>query len=731
MSQPVGITAKIQIAEDNFKKYVRNVAGDIMAQNIFEILTARDSRDFNVFKYIKKENALYAFFYFHYGNGQFLLEHPLLAMLQQIEPYLDQNSRGYLVANCDSLNFAPDDFVYAANIQSGRLTAHEFTEKECGAFWQDADKHFFKNVETGYTLAFPKVVITSVVKKVEALQEAHRVQMLKSTLHTATLEKPIEIFPKYFYNGQHFYTFNGKDVVIFDNINLQELRQTPYGVCDDKHAIAGHICLTTNPAKFKKHHKNDQTYFSSAEAVYNYNLEPYPNSDGLSFRMLSENVSEDKNHIYFVNLQLKKEDIGEYKINETGYFYKNLILYSNKQVRVGAIVFEEVDAPSFEILSPHAREFRKENGLIEKGLYYECFMIHCRDKNGEFVFRSYDIHKQDVCVERIASLQEYLPKAKAILQEMYVQQNKYHYPEYKKNDEAGYYAKMNEWLNEDFEEKYKNWQYNDSFLRALNNYFYSCFQLYQRTKDKQYLEAAAQLFPKVAGDCFLNPYIFHNTACIFAAQGNADEAIRSISGALYYGYDQIELIWKDEDLQILSNHPQFVTLKNYYEQIKPFYPLLTLPLLEKVETITNDYYKKNATDSILGRFILPSTEAFNEEVLLTEEQRTYAKTFLPKLTDFVNSGLQQGGLYYKRNYERLKDSALLNGYTHFVALKYFFADAHSEYTRSEVAACIPIADKIKTYIAKHAKEEQAKQMIQDIKASGINRIFNTFLNAGL
>ncbi|AOW09854.1 TPR end-of-group domain-containing protein [Flavobacterium gilvum] len=724
MSQPVGITAKIQLPQDNYKKYIRKIAGTIVAQNIFDVLTARDNRDFFVFKYIKKEAALYAFFYFNYGEGQYILEHPLLAMLRQSEPYLEENANGYLIATRDSLNFSSDDFVYSANVQNGKFTDHTFTEKELKDFGKDADKHFFKVADTSYALTFPKVVDTAIVKKVKALQETHRVQMLKGNLHTATLEKPIEIFAGYFYNGQHFYSAAKDEVCIYDNINLQELRQTPYGVCDDKKVIVGNACITTDPAKFKMHRKGEQTYFSAAEAVYNDTLQAYPNSDGLSFRMLSEYVSEDKNHIYYTGIQLAKQETGAYELNTSGYFHQNILLFSKTQVRAHDAILENIDAPTFEILSKDAQQFRKTHELPNpSGAFAGCFVLHCRDKSGEFIIHNYDINTTKLTVERISSLEEYLAKARTLLIEMEATKGKNNYPDYNEKDEAGYFANMNKWLANDFEEKYTKWRYNDSFLRALNNYFFSCFQLYKSTNDKQYLEATAQLYSKVKADCFLNPYIFHNTACIFAALGNTEEALSSISGALHFGYDQIELIWKDKDLQMLFNHPQFVALKNYYQQIKQFYPLVTLQLLEKVEMVTDGYYKKSAEVKILSCFILPPPEAFNNEVLFTEEQKLYAKVFLPKLTDFVNNGLQHGSFYYKKSYERLRDYPLVNASTHFVALNYFFAQAHTKYTRGKVAACMPIIQKIKTCIAAHVQEAETQQMVRQIKASAINRIF--------
>ncbi|MEG2101053.1 MAG: hypothetical protein RRY99_06045 [Flavobacterium sp.] len=419
MSQPVGIIAKIEITEDSFKKYIRKTASDILAQKVFEAIKKRDNRDFYVFKYIKKQNALYAFFYFNYGNDQFVLQHPMLKMLQEIEPHLAKNSNSYLIGTCDSLNFSINDFVYAASTVDGKFADHKFTPQELKDCKNDADKYFFKIADIDYTLAYPKALEINIVKKVKILNEMYRVQMLKTNLHIATLEKPVEFFTGYFYNGKQFYTTEKNNITIFDNINLQELHQTPYGVCDDKHIIIGNKCIKTDPKKFKIHQKGETCYYSSAEGVYNEKLEPYLNSDGLSFRMISEYLSEDKNYIYFAGLQLSKQEIGNYKVNTSGYIYQNALLYNKKQVRTNNIILEDIDASTFEILFEDGLAFRKLYQLPNPSRVISgCFILHCRDKKGEFIIHNYCPPKTKVIVERISSLEKYISKTRVLLLEM-------------------------------------------------------------------------------------------------------------------------------------------------------------------------------------------------------------------------------------------------------------------------------------------------------------------------
>ncbi|MGY0039436.1 hypothetical protein [Pedobacter sp. NJ-S-72] len=58
MAQPVGILSKIRISEENYKKYLRKVACQPLANAIFENL-GTGYRNYYVFKYLKKEGCFF------------------------------------------------------------------------------------------------------------------------------------------------------------------------------------------------------------------------------------------------------------------------------------------------------------------------------------------------------------------------------------------------------------------------------------------------------------------------------------------------------------------------------------------------------------------------------------------------------------------------------------------------------------------------------------------------
>lgn len=723
MSQPVGIIAKIIVSEDNYKRYIRKTAGNLLGEYIFDCIK-NHNRDYYIFRYLKKENALYAFFYFNYGDWQFLLNHPLLAMLKNIEPYLDDVSTGYLIANRDSLNYAQEDFPYAAKIENTKIVEQKLTEEELKEYWQDAQKHFFKYTETDFSLAIQtkQIVDKTIIRRVEKLQEQARIQNLRANLHTATIENPIELFNGYFYNGNVLYTCNKATVTVFDNINLQELRQTTYGLCDNKGVIVNGKYLQTDPSKFKKHQKGEICYYSSAEAVYNQDVVLYTYSDGTTFRMLSEFVAEDREYIYFVAEQLPKENVGIYQVNDSGYFHNNILLYTPTQIRAGKKILEGIDAVSFRIISQDAQDFIKLHNLANpSGVFAGCFVLHCSDKDGELIIHNYDINKTTVEVERISSLQEYEAKAKVLLAGMKTNARKHYYPEYKDGDHEDYYTQMSLWLSENFEEKYKDRQYNLSFYIALNNYFYCCFQLYLKTGDKLHLQAGTALFEKIAPTCFVNPYIFHNTAYLYAALSDVEKAVGSVSAAVYYGYEKIELIWNDTDLKNIFTHPDFITLRNYYEQTKTAFPVINIPILDKIEAMPEGIDKKDMVVKVAQNFTIPDAPDFTATDKLNEEEKSYCNTLRCKVAHFINYLLQQQDHYYDVRYNRFKDNEFLTIKTHLFALNHFFSAQHRAYGTRDISLCLPIAEKIKSLIKKEEVEKQL--LIEEIKANDINKIF--------
>ena len=93
---------------------------------------------------------------------------------------------------------------------------------------------------------------------------------------------------------------------------------------------------------------------------------------------------------------------------------------------------------------------------------------------------------------------------------------------------------------------------NLNAVYALNNYFYSALSA------KAYARAAKWANdPHIQELAEVNPYIFHNTACIYARLGKLDAALDQVKKAKKFKYSRMDKIASDTELKKLYGNPEF------------------------------------------------------------------------------------------------------------------------------------------------------------------------------
>ncbi|MGY0039435.1 hypothetical protein [Pedobacter sp. NJ-S-72] len=201
----------------------------------------------------------YAYFYFHHGNAGFLKECIEWQLLKDIEPYLEDDSKGYLIATLDSMNFV-NEFLFAFDIEGRKLRHYHYSETELKTIWNDVNKYFFKYVDTEFRVALyqQQIVDKKILDKVLKLTDEHRIKNLKENLHLATKKTPVELFNGYFYDGTDFYSSKSyAHKTVFPDIDIQGLKEMPYGLSDGNYVIVCHTLvndywLKTDGDQFKK-----------------------------------------------------------------------------------------------------------------------------------------------------------------------------------------------------------------------------------------------------------------------------------------------------------------------------------------------------------------------------------------------------------------------------------------------------------------------------------------------
>jgi hypothetical protein len=738
MSQPVGIIAKINLSEEAFKKFIKLEAKTI-AEELFDSFWHKSSAIY-MFQYNKKQATLYAFVYYNYGNSELLQESAIYKTLIKIEPFLNSDDEGYFFATLDSLNFG--DFVTEKRIENGKWNDYNFPQKEINTIWKEGQKKFFNKIEdvSDYASFFNEnksFIDKEILKHFEIIREKARIKTVKEALPKANLLNPIQIFKGYFYNGKEFYYCNGKDkITFFENINLQNLEETSYGLTDGEHIIIGEKVINANPKTFKKLHKFYTTFYFTAKNVYDGQLNEIKEADAKTFKLTTykrdiSNIyyGEDVNNIYFLGKTICKEALGTFSFSNS-LFYDEVLLIGTKKIYLGATELNEIDASTYEKLRLENTAFY-EIGKNKAGVentyasYMKEFFSFGKDKNGHFVlFRpyttaassyfvstSFGFKNNEVIVLR-KNEAEFLEFYKSYKTEVAANALPFFFtllPDDNATD-LEFFNQFNAILDGIYFEQFiADQAYSSKFLMTCNNYLHRCWQLYSNSNknDTSYLEIGLSNYKKLAHHFIaeLNPYIFHHLACFAVALKQLDEAVHYVLKAFYYGYLQFHLILDDEDLKPIFNHETFVVISNWYEKnVVSTYvenqdwrwhpnlqgfptcnPLVFDLVNELPERITQgakyNHHQIDYVSYLLKHFLFSdlSIDATDESNAYNAMLMAFAPYFNKYLQNTIDLSWQEHCAYFF-----YQDYAITNAKTHLVRLEYIFYKAHNEYGINEM-----------------------------------------------
>lgn len=654
MSQPLGIIAKIKITESDYKNYLKTKEAKQLASSMFYSIKHTD-RNFYIFQYTKKEQTLYVFIYYNYGNSE-TLKGIEFESLKSIQSFLTPESSGYLIGTLDCMNLDQEDFHYAYTLEKGIWTDHKKLDdiryrevlKDTDRLYKLLDGQFSDKVFSS------RIVDTSIVKIIRNLQEKHRIENLVTRLHEASPYKPLYFFGNYYYNGICLYNPYQQLTALLE-IDPHTFIQKPYGGADDKHVVIDKTLITTDPQKFKKLQKLESVFYTSSEAVYDYNGCLIPNADNKTFKLIQEGIAEDVNYIYIFNTQIPKVEVGEYKIIDYGYS-KPIIIYGKKAIYLNNNKLEQLDPSTFEILEIYERPYNTFT-----------YLIKAKDKDGVFII-----------YQKLGLNASHLNTPIEVLREIDIEQTILEYQktshnlsEKKTNEEK----LIDEIEGDDFIEQYNKNKHSLDFLLKINNYFYQCFQKWIKSKDKAELDKILKIYHIVENTAWVNPHLFHHTACVYTALGEIQKATEEIYKACLFGYEEIKAIWVDEDLVILHSDSYYKELQQYYEtniKILPT-PLITTEVLIRLDALSVEEIQSLAY-TITKRFLIPD----KSHVLLMQKANNPNdqswEVYLNLLQNFFNRVFKNRT--FSSLYKKYKDYQLMPASGHFEQLKYQFSHAH-------------------------------------------------------
>jgi len=697
MSQPVAIIASIKMQEASFKKMLKTEKIKEFAAIIEETIF-NNSSNYYIFRYIKKEGLVFSYFFFNHGNSTTLDEAMDWLPIKELALYSDSEDAGYVFSTLDAANFNKEDIHTAYEVKNNKCEAiSELPDEILKQFYKDIKKYFLKEIDKDFANNFYKsrIVDKSIVKECKKLMEKRRIDNVLANLKKASFTKPLHIFGNYFYNGTTVYYQFGK-CTILEEIDPNTFVQTPYGAADVSHVIIDGKVLNTSPVSFKKLQKGETCYYLNKEKVFNSQLELIEEADAVSFKMIDEYHCVDDYAIYFVGQRITKESLGKYKIHPEGYFYYDKILIGERTVYFGHNKLD-VYAESFKVL-----ECIERNHLGVHG----CIFYVAEDKFGKMLlynetgkkgwFSHYNLLRIDNPKEVLLEIQ-----AKDKLNRDY--RMKYYPPSIDYKDSQKYYEEFKAWQNKYFDEFYKEnkFRVDLGFYEKINNYFYVCFHMGK-------YDEILSLYEKIIETAWLNPHLFHHTACTYSALGKYEKSVKEVRKAVIYGYEQCKKIFIDTDLEPLFEMESFKKLKKYYNDGQS--KAASIELLRAIVTLPADEYGiRNFVSNLIYKFYFYDVTKLKE---LSQVDENYMKEYKKLLQQFYDN-------YFRLYVEQYKDYESVHPEIHYEMIKQLFRDAHvyGGYINTEKLKQIPNIIKIlKDSLNNSNYKERNLAMISELKS---------------
>ncbi|MDS0525123.1 hypothetical protein NNC19_05470 [Clostridium sp. SHJSY1] len=646
MSQPVAVLASVKMQETEFKRMLRTKAIKEFA-SVIEKTIFYNIPNYYIFRYLKKEQRVFAYFFFNHGNKESLNESMNWLPIKELVLFSDKEDAGYIFSTLDALGVNKEDIHHMYMINNNEI--NHITEipnevlKQC---FKDINKYFFKEVDKDFANNFYKsrIVDKGIVKLCKKFSEERRVKDVLVNLDKASFIEPLHIFGDYYFNGKYIYYKVGK-CAILKEINSKTFIQTPYGAADENHVVVEGKVVKANPALFKKLQKGELIYYLNKEKVFNSELEEIEEADPKSFKIINEYHSVDVNAVYFAQKRLTKESIGKYKIHLGGYYNHEKILEGEKAVYFGDNLID-VDAASFKVVDTIKRKYLGIYGsviYIAKDKRGQMLLYSDYDKRG--MFSQYNLIRMEDPMKFISELEQ---KDK----ENWNYRINY-FPPNNMEDIKKYYDEFTKWKDIYFDEFYKEYKtrVDIGLYQKINNYFFACFELNKCNE-------IISLYEEIKETAWLNPYLFHHTACAYTALGEYEKALGEIKKAIIYGYEKVNKIFADMNLKPLFKYDEFKKLKEYYNSKESKIP--SIELLRDIVSLPKDGYKVKGFVSSLGHVF-----DFQDVTKLKNSNKEY-RELLQKIYDN----------YFRLYDEPYRNYDVLHPETHYEMIQAVFREAH-------------------------------------------------------
>jgi hypothetical protein len=304
--------------------------------------------------------------------------------------------------------------------------------------------------------------------------------------------------------------------------------------------------------ELKKLQKGDTIYYKSIDAVYNEQMQLIPEADAKTFKLSSISYAEDKNYVFLNSKPIPKSELGDFTVNESGYFAQNLIIKGNKKLALPNRFIDEIDAPSFEWIYADGQELVKdfEN---PSGVHAGNFAVIGKDKNSFWaIYRNniFDGNNEPI-VEKIENIETFLNWLKTELESLRGIEKLAFVPELDSEKPEESIDIMFEYLNKLKKNGLEYPKYNTAGWE-IRQYHIFCRKKYQATQDKRYLEKAifhVDDYITQFQNGYDSAFVLVEVAKTFMLLGNTNKTIEFLT-----------IVKKNADINLFCNEIDFESI---------------------------------------------------------------------------------------------------------------------------------------------------------------------------
>lgn len=678
MSEPSSFTTLIHMTRDAYVRLMRGKALEPLADSVVQIVTD-GLKDIVVFKYLKKEQALFAHYYFHYSQAlDTILGHPAVSALLHVSEFKDTETPDRAVVSHDANNFKESEPSAGFVLEQGAVHRNDaFDAATIDAFDLLITMHFHKfagdfGEEGAHWLWSTRIVDSRLRRKIERRLEAHRLRIAKERIPKATPLQPVRLCSHYHYNGRFvlFYA-PGYELRPLPGIDPHTFRQRDYGAADAEHIAVGGRLLRTDPARFKMLRKGETTFYVGADCVYDKELTPIPGADPKTFKLVHDAFARDEARWYTAR-GIPLNDVGERaRVEDSLYYYDLSLLLGERSVYLGDHRLPLHGSSCRFVRTQQLRRDPYYGGLMwftdEEG---DCIVSRMgrfskgtslnitRTPKPEAVWEEENARWESLATDPASASEALNRDAQKNLD----------------SDDArrAFIAFFEDWLSIHFDPCWRDDPYSWWVWDGIEKYF-DCLLgsgEYRRIID---------LYEKIESEAWCHPEIFHHTARAFLALGQVDRAVEDIRRAVIYSYSGADKLFARPELANLLRREDVSQLRAYLEFLdglpRPGRPLPGDLARHFLNAIPEQLQPK--AGHIFQRFFIPGA-AFRSALRQTDPAR--ATAYEQTLAAFVNrcmlseSARRSAAYNARQSYPAWGDLPGLHPVVHLIAASELYAE---------------------------------------------------------